>query len=201
MTAAIAAIICSSVIGDAFAGIFVALAAEVHDGVLHGAAEPAVFLFVATLQRLKFREAGIFQVRRLAAEPLRFLVIERTHVGLGDRSRRAQNAFLAATRAGAVAGHERFVIAPHHEVIAQGGFARIRRIHVVVKPEEFLRRVGQEPRENLRGSQLGVELLGLGGHAQGIVVAADLDAFAAALAKVGNENGEQSAGAGGLRFE
>ena len=57
------------------------------------AAEPAVFLFALALERLQFREAGIFQVRRLATETLRFLVIERTHVGFGDRSRRAQNAF------------------------------------------------------------------------------------------------------------
>ena len=45
-----------------------------------------------------------------------------------------------------------------------------------------------------------VQILGLAGHAQGVVVAANLHAFAAPFAKVGDENAEDSAGAGSFLF-
>ena len=56
--------------------------------------------------------------------------------------------------------------------------ARILRRVAVVKTEEFLRCVGQQAGENLRGREIRVEFLGLDRHAQGVVVAADLHAFA-----------------------
>ena len=137
-----------------------------------------------------FCRSLLFELRGFRAEAIRFFVIERAHVGFGDGSGRAQNALFTAAGAGAVAGDERFVIATDHEVIAQRGFAGILRRAVVVEAEEFLARVGQETREDLRGGVLGVEILGLARHAQRIVITADLHAFAASFAKVGNENAE-----------
>ena len=141
------------VIGDALGGVLVVLAAEAHDDVRDGLAEQLILRLAARLHRLQFRDAGIFQVRGLAAQAVGLLVIQRAHVGLGHGSRRAEHALLAATGARAVAGNERLVIAPHHQVISQRGLARIRGVHVVVKAEVFLRRVGQQARENLRGRQ------------------------------------------------
>ena len=92
------------VIGDALVGVGVVFAAQSHDDVRHGAAEqvgipPRSRCFNAC----NFANAFVFQLRRLAAQAVRFFVIQRAHVGFGHGSRRAQNAFLAATGACAVA--------------------------------------------------------------------------------------------------
>jgi hypothetical protein len=138
-------------------------------------------------------------------EAIGFLVIDRPHVGLGDGSGGAQDALLAAAGARAIAGDKRLVVATDHEVIAERGLAGVRGVAVVVEAEEFLRSflrsIRQQPREHLRGGQLRVEVLGFACHAQRIVIAADLDAFAAAFAQIGDEDGEQAAGAGRLGLE
>ena len=46
----------------------------------------------------------------------------------------------------------------------------------------------------------GVEVLRFGSHAQGIVIAANLDAFAATFAQIRNENAEDAAGTGSFLF-
>ena len=188
------------VIGDAFGGVVVVFAAQAHDDVGDSFAEQVVFGLVALLQRLQLGEPFGFQPRGLGAQAVGLLVIQRAHVGFGDGCRRAQHAFLAAPGARAVAGNERLVIAADHEVIAQRGFARVRGVVVVVQAEKFLRCVGQQTRENLRGGQVGVQILRLARHAQRVVVAANLHAFAAALAQVGDKNGEQPAAARRLRL-
>src|SRR3954470_23232236 len=86
-------------------------------------------------------------------------------------------------------------------MIAEGRFAGAYGIAVVVKSEEFLRRIWEEPRENLCGRQVRVEVFGLGCHAQRIVVTANLDAFAATFAKVAHEDREKPASAGSLLFQ
>ena len=189
------------VIGDAFGGVVVVFAAQTHDDVGDGLAEQLVFGLVALFQRLELRQAFAFQPRGLGAQAVGLLVIQRAHVSLGDGGCCAQHAFLAAPGARAVAGDERFVIAPDHEMIAERSFTRVRGVVVIVKAKIFLRRVGQQPRENLRGGQVGVQILRLARHAERVMVAANLHAFATTLAKVGDENGEQPAAAGRFGFE
>src|SRR3954468_3434941 len=53
----------------------------------------------------------------------------------------------------------------------------------------------------MRSGKVSVEFLGFRGHAQGVVIAANLDAFATALAKVADEDRKQPAGSRGLLFE
>ena len=105
---------------DAFGRVVVVLAAEAHDDVGNAPAETMVLRFVARFERsASFARPSFSRCVGLGAEAVGFLVIERAHVGFGDGGGRAQNALLTATGAGAVAGDERFVIAPHHQMIAQ----------------------------------------------------------------------------------
>src|SRR5689334_7918667 len=77
-------------------------------------------------------------------------------------------------------------------MISESRFARILRRGIGIKSEIFLRSIGKQPRENLGSRQMRVQLLSLDCHAQGVVVATNLDAFAAAFAKVGNEDREEA---------
>ena len=83
-------------------------------------------------------------------------------------------------------------------MVAQRRLAGVLRRVVVVQAEKLLARVRQQSAEDLRGGQFGVELRRLAGHPQGVVVAANLHALAAALAEVADENGEDAAVAGAL---
>src|SRR6266704_3428430 len=85
-------------------------------------------------------------------------------------------------------------------MIAQRSFARILRSAVIVEPQVLLRRVGKEAGKYLSGGQVRIEIFSFGRHAQGIVFAADLDAFAAAFAKVRDEDREEAALAGSFLF-
>ena len=139
----------------------------------------------------QFGQAFFLQPIGFGAEPVGLLMVKRPHVGFRHGSGRAQDALFAATGAGAVARDQRFVVAPHHQVIAESGFARVLRRGVVVEAEELLRRVREQTGKDLRGGEMRIQVLRLRRHAQGIVVAANLDAFAAAFAEVGDEDGEQ----------
>src|SRR5215471_11561389 len=85
-------------------------------------------------------------------------------------------------------------------MIAQSRFTGILRCDIGVEAEEFLRRVGQQPREDLCGRVPGVEILSFGGHAQRIMITANLHAFAATFAEIGNKNAEKAATAWRLLF-
>ena len=84
--------------------------------------------FAARLELLRVSPGRCFpDASALRAQAVGLLVIQRAHVGFRDGGSGAQHALLAATGARAVAGDERLVIAAHHQVIAQRGFAGIRR--------------------------------------------------------------------------
>ena len=185
-------------LGQALGCVVVVLAAQPHDGVGDGPGEPLVFLLAAGLERLEPGHAVVFQLGGRLTQACGFLVEDRPHVGLGDGGAGAEHALFAAASTGPVAADECLVVAPHHEVVAQGGLAGVLRRVVVVQAKEFLARVRQQPAEDLRGGQFGVEFRRFAGHAQRVVVAADLHAFAAALAEVADEYGEDTAVAGFL---
>jgi len=125
-------------------------------------------------------------------------VIDGAHVGLGDGGDGAQDGLFTATGAGAVAGDQGVVGGADHEHVAQGGGFGVGRVGGVEEAEVLLRGVGEQVKEAGSGGVLGVDQLGLSDHAQGVVVAAGRDAGGAALAKVGDEDGEDAAGAGGF---
>ena len=85
-------------------------------------------------------------------------------------------------------------------MIAQGRLAAGLGAVVLVQAEEFLAGVRQQPAEYLRGGKLGIEVRRLGGHAQRVVITTHLHALAAALAKVTDENRENTAVARVLLF-
>ena len=134
----------------------------------------------------------------MRAEAVGLRVVERPHVGLGDRGDRAQDALLAAAGAGAVARDQRVVVPPHHQHVAQRGGLRVLRPRVVVEAEILLRRVGQQVEERGAGLVLGVDFLGLLHHPQRLVIAAGRDACRAALAEVRHEDREDAARARAL---
>src|SRR5260370_38625735 len=111
-------------------------------------------MFAALLAPLAFRKPLLCNEVSLGGQTARFLAVQRARVGFGDGRRWAQDSFFDATGAGAIARRERFVIAPHHEMIAESRFARILRRAISVEPEILLRSIRQEPRENLRGRQM-----------------------------------------------
>ncbi len=190
-----------AIVGETLVGVGVGLAAEAHDHVGDRALVEFVLGLVASLQGGEAFEPLLLHLICLGAKAVGLVMIERAHVGLGDRGDRAQDALFAATGAGAVAGDQGLVIAAHHEVVAQRGLAGIHGRLVVVEAEVFLGRVGEQAAEDLRGGKLGIQLLGLGGHPQGVVVAADLHALAAAFAEVGDVDLEEAALAGVLLLQ
>ena len=122
------------------------------------------------------------------------------HVSLGDRRDGAQHALFAAAGAGAVAGHQRVVVAAHHEHVAQRRGLRVRRVGGVEEAEVLLRGVGQQVEEGGAGLVLGVDVFGFLHHLQRLVIAAGGDAGRAALAEIADEDGEDAARAGRLAF-
>ncbi len=112
-----------------------------------------------------------------------------------------QDALLPATGAGGVAGHERVVAGPHHEVVLERGLLRLLRVLRVVQPQVLLRRIRQQVQEVDGGRMPRGERLGLVHHLQGLVIAALGDALAAALAQIGHEDREQAAGPGRLALQ
>ena len=133
-----------------------------------------------------------------APEAIGLRVVERPHVGLGDRRDRAQDALLAAAGARAVARDQRVVVPPHHQHVAQRGGLGVLRPRVVVEAEVLLRRVGQQVEERGAGFVLGVDLFGLLHHPQRLVLAARRDARRAAFAEVRHEDREDAARARAL---
>ena len=83
-----------------------------------GPGVPLVLVLAPCLERLQFGHAVVFQLGGDFAEAFGLLMIERAHVRLGDGGHGTQHALLAATGTGTVAADERFVVAPHHEVVA-----------------------------------------------------------------------------------
>ena len=83
-------------------------------------------------------------------------------------------------------------------MIAQSGFTRGLGAVIIVQAEEFLVGVRQQPAEHLRGGKLGVKVGRLRSHAQCVMIAANLHAFATAFAEIAHEDGEQAAVAGVL---
>ncbi len=186
---------------DALGSVFLILAAEAKNDVGDRLAEDIVFLGAPGLEGIQSGQAILLQARRLFSQTVSFGVVERAHVGFGHARSRAEDALLPAPGASAVTGHERFIVAPHHEMIAQRRLAGVLRFLAVVKAEEFLVRIRQEPGKNLGGGQVRVQLFGFNRHAKRIVIAADLHAFAAAFAEVGDENREEAAAAGRFLFQ
>ena len=174
-------------------GVLVVLAAEAHEQVRDGLAEQLVFLLAARLQLRELLFAGLLELVGLRAEAIGLRVIERPHVRLGHRGDRAQDALLAAARAGAVARDQRVVVPPHHQHVAQRRGLRILRPRVVVEAEILLRRVGQQVEERGAAFVLGVDLLGFLHHPQRLVLAAGRDARRAPLAEVRDEDREDAA--------
>ena len=107
----------------------------------HGAGEPLVLFLAARLQRLEFGHPVGFQLGGFLTQTRGFLVIHRPHVCLGDRGDRTQHALLSAAGTSAIAGNERLVIAPHHEVVSQGRFREASGLSSLYS-EEFLARSG-----------------------------------------------------------
>ena len=151
ITAVIAPMMSLSEIGpcaaDACLGVLVVLAAEAHEQVRHRLAEQLVFLRAARLQRRELLLAGLrSSSSAFARKRSAFAWIQRPHVRLGHRRHRPQDALLAAAGARAVARHQRVVVPPHHQHVAQRRGLRILRPRVVVEAEILLRRVGQQVR-------------------------------------------------------
>ena len=178
---------------EAMIGIGIILAAQAHNHVGNGAGKPFVLVLTPRLQNPEFGHSVGFQLGGFLTQTRGFLVIHRPHVCLGDRGDRTQHALLSAAGTSAIAGNERLVIAPHHEVVSQGRFAGGLGAVIIVQAEEFLVCVRQQPAEHLCGGELGVEIGSLRGHAQRIMITAHLYAFAAAFAEIAHEDGEQSA--------
>ncbi len=174
-------------------GVLVVLAAQSHEQMGDGLPEELVFLLAAGLELRQLPDAGLVELVGLGPEPKGLGVVERTHVGLGDRRHRLQDALLAAAGASTVPRDERVVVPAHHQHVAQGGGLGVLRPGVVVEPEVLLRRVRQQIQERGAAFVLGVHLLGLLNHPQRLVVAAGGDARGAALAQIRNEDREDPA--------
>ena len=174
-------------------GVFVGLAAESHQDVSHGLFEKLILVLVASFEVGEELAAFLIEGVGQADEAVGFFVIHGAHVGLGDGGDGAQDGFFSATGAGSVAADESLVISPHHEVISQCRRTGILRGVILVETEIFLRGVGQESGKNLGAGEFVIEFLGVGNHDQGFVIAALLDAFAAAFAEVADENGKHAA--------
>jgi hypothetical protein len=187
--------------GDAFGRVFVIFAAETHDDVRDGFAEGVVGGFVARFEREQFFHAFFFELRGFVAQALGFRVIKRAHVGFGDGSGRAQHRSSRRNRR----RRRRRRRALRNCGAPSSDCARPLRANPRAtrrcKGRGISGCVGQQAREDLRGGQMRVEFFGFARHAQGIVIAANLHAFAAAFAKVGNENREQAARAGRFLFD
>ena len=85
-------------------------------------------------------------------------------------------------------------------MVTQRRGLRVEGVVAIVVAQVFLWRVGQEIQKLRRRGDLGVQLFAVRHHAKGIVVAAFGHALAAALAEIGNEDGEDSAAAGLFLF-
>ena len=184
--------------GDALLGVLFVLAPESHHQVSNRQTQELILLFVSGLEFGEFLQADFFEIARFAPQAIGFGMIQRPHVRFRDGCDGAQHALLAAARAGAVAGNQRVVVAPHHQQIAQGGGLGVLRVRIVVEAQIFLRSVRQEVQECGSGLMLGVDVLGLLHHAQRLVIAASGHARGASFAEVGNENGKDAAASRGL---
>ena len=184
--------------GDARLGVGFVFAAQAENQMRDGLAKQFVLGLVARLEHGEPGDAALFQIAGLGQEAVALGVEDGAHISLGDGGDGAQNALFPAARAGAVAGDQRVVVGAHHEHIAQRGGLGVGGIGGVVEAEVLLRGVGQQIEEGGAGLVLGVDLLGLRNHFEGIVVAAGGDAGRAALAEIADKNGEDAAGAGGF---
>ena len=70
--------------------IFITLASKPHDNMSKGFAEELIFGLAALLERRQFCWSFVFQLLGFRAQSIRFLVVERPHIGLGNRSGRAK---------------------------------------------------------------------------------------------------------------
>ena len=163
-----------------------------------GLAESGVLFGIGFLEGCEAGDAGLFQLAGLGHKAIRLGVVDGAHVSLGDRGDGAQYALFAAAGAGAVAGHQRVVVAAHHQHVAQRRGLGVGRVGGVEQAEVLLRGVGQQVKEGGAGFVLGVDFLGFLHHAERLVIAAGRDAGGAALAEIADEDGEDAAGAGRL---
>jgi len=114
---------------DAFGSVLLIFAAETHNDIHNHFAEVLILSFVALLNSQQFCETFLFKPIRFGPQPIRLLMIQRAHIGFGHGRSGAQNALFATTGAGTIARDERFVIAPDHQMVAEGGFGTVYRAH------------------------------------------------------------------------
>ena len=125
-------------------------------------------------------------------------MVDGAHVGFRHCGNGAKNALFAAAGAGAVARDQRVVVGANHEQIAQRGRLRFRGIGRIEEAEILLRGIGQQIEESRASLVLGIYGFRLRDHAERIVIAAGGYAGSAALAQIGDEDGDDAAGKLGL---
>ena len=177
-------------------GVFFVFAAEAEDEVCDGLTEQIVFGEVAGLENCETGNAVLFKLAGFGDEAVALGVEDGAHVGLSDCGDGAQDGLFSAAGAGAVTGYERVVVGADHQHIAQRGGLGVGGIGGVVEAEILLRSVRQQVEEAGAGFVLGVDFFGFRNHAERVVVAAGGDAGGAAFAEIGDEDGEDAAGAG-----
>ncbi len=185
--------ILSFVGSDAGAGVRFVFAAQAKNQVRDGLTKQIVFCLVARLENGEPRDAAFFQVAGFGQKTVALGVEDGTHIGLGDRGDRAQNALLSAAGAGAIAGDQRVVGRAHHQHISQRRGLRVGRVGRVVQAQELLRSVRQQVKEVGAGGVLGIHSLGFRDHFEGVVVAASGDAGRAALTQIADKNRKNAA--------
>ena len=182
--------------------VLVVFAAQAHDDVSDRAAEKLVFRLAALLERLQAWPGLPSPVERLWRGGGRLSCDKAGACRL--RSRKPPRAECSSHRNRRRRRRRRR--APRNCAAPSGDCARRLRAN----PAARRRCKGRETSAACPGSRrekicavvrCGVEVLGLARHAQRIVIAANLHAFAAAFAEVGNENGEQPAAARRLLFQ
>ncbi len=105
--------------GNARLRVLHILAAQSHHQVLDALTQQRVIGGIALLERCQAIRAVLLEVRSLGHKAVALGVVDRAHIRLGDSGNGAQHALFAASRAGAVAGHQRVVVGAHHKHVAQ----------------------------------------------------------------------------------
>ena len=172
--------------------VVVGFAAEPQDHMSDRPPKQCVLGGTALLQRFQPGISLMVETVRLLLEALGFGVEQRTHVGLGEARHRVEDRFLTAAGTRSVAGHQRFVVASHHQVVLEVGDVGADRVVGIEPPQVLAGGVGEEVEEIGAADVVGVQLCGLLSHLERFVGAFH-HTLGAPLAQIRDHDGEQSA--------
>ncbi len=168
--------------------ILIILTAQSHHRVGNTALKPVIFILTTNLEGVKLGQAALLQTIGLFPQTCSLFMVKWAHVCLGHRGDCTQYALLPTPRTSSITRNQSLIVAPHHQMIAQGCFAGSLWTIIIIQAKKFLVGIGQQTTEYLGSCEVRIKLRGLLCHAQCIVVAAHLHALATTLTKVTDEN-------------